>query len=66
VFSISVDDPQRVGDPIRAYTMYTVHTRVSATENHELLAEVASDNLADVQQIRIFRAPPILRFPLAL
>jgi sorting nexin-1/2 len=29
VFSITVDDPQRVGDPIRAYTMYTVHTRVS-------------------------------------
>ena len=28
VFVISVDDPQRVGDPIRAYTMYTVHTKV--------------------------------------
>lgn len=29
VFVISVDDPQKVGDPIRGYTMYTVHTRVS-------------------------------------
>lgn len=29
IFVISVDDPQRVGDPIRSFTMYTVHTRVS-------------------------------------
>ncbi|KAK7012871.1 beta-glucan synthesis-associated [Favolaschia claudopus] len=28
VFVISVDDPQKVGDPIRSFTMYTVHTRV--------------------------------------
>lgn len=27
-FVITVDDPQKVGDPIRGYTMYTVHTRV--------------------------------------
>ncbi|KAI0666816.1 Vps5 C terminal like-domain-containing protein [Trametes maxima] len=30
VFVISVDDPQRVGDPIRAYTMYTVHTKTTS------------------------------------
>ncbi|EGN96805.1 hypothetical protein SERLA73DRAFT_111514 [Serpula lacrymans var. lacrymans S7.3] len=30
VFVISVDDPQRVGDPIRAFTMYTVHTRTTS------------------------------------
>ncbi|OJT02912.1 Vacuolar protein sorting-associated protein vps5 [Trametes pubescens] len=29
-FVISVDDPQRVGDPIRAYTMYTVHTKTTS------------------------------------
>ena len=29
VFHITVDDPQKVGDPIRPYIMYTVHTRVS-------------------------------------
>ncbi|KAJ7155346.1 Vps5 C terminal like-domain-containing protein [Mycena crocata] len=29
VFVISVDDPQKVGDPIRSFTMYTVHTRVN-------------------------------------
>jgi hypothetical protein len=29
VFMITVDDPQKVGDPIRSFTMYTVHTRVS-------------------------------------
>ncbi|KAG1795190.1 Vps5 C terminal like-domain-containing protein [Suillus plorans] len=30
IFVISVDDPQRVGDPIRAFTMYTVHTRTTS------------------------------------
>lgn len=30
VFVITVDDPQKVGDPIRSFTMYTVHTRVRA------------------------------------
>ena len=37
VFVITVDDPQRVGDPIRAYTMYTVHTKVRLpclSDNH--------------------------------
>jgi sorting nexin-1/2 len=29
VFTISVEDPQKVGDPIRSFTMYTVHTKVS-------------------------------------
>ncbi|KAH7915301.1 hypothetical protein BJ138DRAFT_1109827 [Hygrophoropsis aurantiaca] len=31
VFAISVDDPQRVGDPVRAYTMCTVHTKLYGT-----------------------------------
>ncbi|KAH7907478.1 Vps5 C terminal like-domain-containing protein, partial [Hygrophoropsis aurantiaca] len=31
VFVITVDDPQRVGDPIRAYTMYTVHTNTTSS-----------------------------------
>ncbi|KAH7890823.1 Vps5 C terminal like-domain-containing protein [Phlebopus sp. FC_14] len=30
IFSITVDDPQRVGDAIRAHTLYTVHTRTSS------------------------------------
>ncbi|CCM01808.1 uncharacterized protein FIBRA_03876 [Fibroporia radiculosa] len=30
VFMITVDDPQKVGDPIRAYTMYTVHTKTTS------------------------------------
>ncbi|TFY75947.1 hypothetical protein EWM64_g8067 [Hericium alpestre] len=29
-FFITVDDPQKVGDPIRGYTMYTVHTRTTS------------------------------------
>jgi sorting nexin-1/2 len=27
MFTVSVEDPQKVGDPIRAYIMYTVHTK---------------------------------------
>ncbi|PPQ96270.1 hypothetical protein CVT26_005657 [Gymnopilus dilepis] len=30
VFVITVDDPQKVGDPIRGFTMYTVHTRTTS------------------------------------
>ncbi|KAH9479365.1 Vacuolar protein sorting-associated protein vps5 [Psilocybe cubensis] len=30
VFTITVDDPQKVGDPIRSFTMYTVHTRTTS------------------------------------
>ncbi|KAF7794252.1 hypothetical protein EIP86_005385 [Pleurotus ostreatoroseus] len=30
VFTITVDDPQRIGDPIRGYTLYTVHTKTSS------------------------------------
>ena len=30
LFVISVEDPQKVGDPIRSFTMYTVHTRVGS------------------------------------
>ncbi|KAJ7759260.1 Vps5 C terminal like-domain-containing protein [Mycena metata] len=30
VFQISVDDPQKVGDPIRSLPMYTVHTRTTS------------------------------------
>ncbi|THU87984.1 Vps5-domain-containing protein [Dendrothele bispora CBS 962.96] len=29
-FVITVDDPQKVGDPIRSFTMYTVHTRTTS------------------------------------
>ena len=29
-FSISVDDPTRVGDPVRGYTVYTVRTRTTS------------------------------------
>jgi sorting nexin-1/2 len=30
LFVITVDDPQKVGDPIRSYVMYTVHTRTTS------------------------------------
>ena len=28
LFTITVDDPKKVGDPIQAFTLYTVHTEV--------------------------------------
>lgn len=31
LFVISVEDPQKVGDPIRSFIMYTVHTRTSSS-----------------------------------
>jgi len=30
VFTITVEDPQKVGDPIRAFIMYTVHTKTAS------------------------------------
>ncbi|KAI0305858.1 Vps5 C terminal like-domain-containing protein [Multifurca ochricompacta] len=30
LFTITVDDPQKVGDPIRAFTMYTVYTKTTS------------------------------------
>ncbi|KAI9451700.1 Vps5-domain-containing protein [Lactarius psammicola] len=30
LFTITVDDPQKVGDPIRAFTMYTVHSKTTS------------------------------------
>ncbi|KAJ3527597.1 hypothetical protein NM688_g8108 [Phlebia brevispora] len=30
IFTITVDDPQRIGDPIRGYTLYTVHTKTNS------------------------------------
>ncbi|KAI0285806.1 Vps5 C terminal like-domain-containing protein [Russula aff. rugulosa BPL654] len=30
VFAITVEDPQKVGDPIRAFIMYTVHTKTTS------------------------------------
>jgi sorting nexin-1/2 len=34
VFVITVDDPQKIGDPIRSFTMYTVFTRVCGISIH--------------------------------
>ena len=48
MFSITVDDPQRVGDPIRGYTMYTVHTKVrvysihTSRRNQSLISQTSS------------------------
>ncbi|EAU90507.2 protein transporter [Coprinopsis cinerea okayama7 len=35
VFVITVDDPQKVGDPLRPYIMYTVHTRTTSPLFHK-------------------------------
>lgn len=43
VFIITVDDPQKVGDPIRSFTMYTVHTRVRRILSSFPIAELMAD-----------------------
>jgi len=40
VFAISVEDPQKVGDPIRSFTMYTVYTRVSTNQSVTCLSTI--------------------------
>jgi hypothetical protein len=40
VFVITVEDPQKVGDPVRGYTMYTVHTKVSIFSCSNLLPSI--------------------------
>lgn len=68
VFVITVDDPQKVGDPIRPFTMYTVHTRVgyaypfSVAYAHLVLA----DNLPSLPEIRVLRPQALLRLCLAI
>lgn len=34
MFVITVGDPQKVGDPVRAFITYTVHTRVGRILTH--------------------------------
>ena len=56
---ITVDDPQKVGDPIRSFTMYTVHTRVTLSlfniiQPLKHLNEL-TDHFSSIPKIRIFR-----------
>ena len=69
MFTITVDDPQRVGDPIRGYTLYTVHTRVNLfylTAMRMYSHEFISDNFATLFQILILSPPEILRLPMVV
>lgn len=68
VFVISVDDPQRVGDPIRSFTMYTVHTRVSRFCSRRWQNHLHSfpDDLSAVPKVSILRATSIFRLPMAI
>jgi sorting nexin-1/2 len=67
VFSITVDDPQKVGSPINTYTMYTVHTRVSTPLRSEPCEVPKSpDDFPSVQPIRLLRPPSILRLLMGL
>lgn len=56
VFIISVDDPQRVGDPIRSFTMYTVHTRVSCFlfRAVDQITQIASQTTSPLYQKSVF------------
>lgn len=68
MFVITVDDPQKVGDPIRAYTMYTVHTKVCNARLGERarISWLIVDYIAALQQVILLRAPSLLRLPLAV
>jgi hypothetical protein len=70
LFSITVDDPQKVGDPIRGFTMYTVHTRVSLSRPSAFLIYEGSfpftDNVSSVHEVIILCSPPLFRLPMAL
>lgn len=68
VFVISVDDPQKVGDPIRSFTLYTVHTRVRSCTLIAIQRFNASyiDYFTTLPKIRLFCVAQILRLSLAL
>lgn len=69
MFVISVDDPQKVGDPIRQFTMYTVHTRVREARRisePDYSRFWSPDHLPSVPKICILRAAPLFGFPLAV
>jgi sorting nexin-1/2 len=69
VFVITVDDPQKVGDPIRSFTMYTVHTRVGTNIiylPYVILTVVYADNFTTVPKIRLLCSPTLFRLPMAL
>jgi hypothetical protein len=56
LFAITVEDPQKVGDPIRAFIMYTVHTKACSVPIRLL---VGCSELLTRPLVRSF---PILRF----
>jgi sorting nexin-1/2 len=69
VFVITVDDPQKVGDPIRSFTMYTVHTQVRANILNLLsfiLTAVSADNVTVISKILLLCSPTLLGFPMAI
>ena len=66
VFEIAVEDPQKVGDPVRGYTMYTVQTKVILMTWHEFSSLCFLDNESALLQILFLRLAAILRLPLAL
>ena len=69
VFVITVDDPQKVGDPIRSFTMYTVHTRVRRdviSLHSTILTAVSTDNVTVISKIRLFCSSTLFRFLMAI
>ena len=68
MFMISVEDPQRVGDPIRAYIMYTVHTKASCLEFGSMSAVLSllPDDFSDIFQVFVFCSSPLFGLSLAV
>lgn len=68
VFVISVEDPQKVGDPIRSFTMYTVHTRVRIylSPIYNYLSLGSTDHIPLVPEIGLLCSSAVLGFPLVV
>jgi hypothetical protein len=60
MFTISVEDPQKVGDPIRAFTLYTVHTKVRFVRSeYRLSSTFLPDHFPSVFQAFVFCSSPL-------
>ena len=68
VFAITVEDPQKVGDPIRAFIMYTVHTKARSVRIRLRVAVLSflPDHFSGIFQAFVFCSSPVLRLPVAV
>ena len=67
MYRITVGDPQKIGDPISAHIVYTVHTKVRPLPFYSTLTHPLSvDHEPKLPQIGILGPTTVLRLPLAI